>query len=308
MKKHSLSTKGLSLSQAQSVSNLCNQRAKDIQASISVINNAEKTITIDSKDYTKTVGNAIPYEIVDLLKEKARLHATQAFLMENIKAKEELLTNAMRKPFEFDVEMPESPDYADTPLIDPINEDWGWEQLTAEEYNKYLEAEAYASHVGQFIHGGGKLDKLRKELPTMELLEWTEIEVGKKTPVVVNPHHTSEYLADLHEDLSGLHREYEQKVNYYKAKVKNLVTMELARIAKENANIQSADSEKNDKIMTEYRDARKAWMAQRAQASNEFEEARQKEIASIAALRIEVSPIFKDTVDGFLSKLNTEEN
>lgn len=307
MKNHSLSTKGLSLSQAQSVSNLCNQRAKDIQASISVINNAEKTITVDGKDYTKTVGNAIPNNIVDLLKEKSRLHATQAFLMENIKAKEEMLTLAKNKRFVYDVEPPESPQLNEPEFIDNVDEVWGWEQLTANEYNEYLEAEAFAAHIGQFIHGGGKLDKLRKELPTMELLEWAEIETGKKTPVVVKPHHTSEYLADLHEDLASLHRGYEQKVNYYKAKVKNLVTMENARIAKANADAQGEASAENDKLMTAYRDARHAWLAAQKQASSEFEEARQKEIASIAAVRIEVSPIFKETIDGFLSKMNKEE-
>ena len=38
--KHSLATTGLSLSQAQSVSNLCNQRVRDIKDRLSVINNA----------------------------------------------------------------------------------------------------------------------------------------------------------------------------------------------------------------------------------------------------------------------------
>lgn len=306
MKNHSLSSKGLSLSQAQSVSNLCNQRAKDIQANISVINNAQKVITIDGKDYVKTVGNAIPHEIVDLLKEKARLHATQAFLMENTKAKEEMLKEVKYRAFNSGIEGPESPEYVQPECIDTVDEQWGWDQLTSKEYCEFLEAEAYASHVGQFIHGGGKLDKLRKELPTMELLEWAEIEDGKKTPVVVDPHHTSEYLADLHEDLSGLHREYEQKVNYYKAKVKNLVTLENARIARVNADNQSAANEINDKLITEYKTARQAWLAQVSKASNEFEEARQKETAKIAALRIEVSPTFKEVIDGFLSKLGKE--
>jgi hypothetical protein len=306
MKNHSLSAKGLSLSQAQSVSNLCNQRAKDIQASISVINNATKVITIDGKEYTKTVGNAIPYEIVDLLKEKARLHAAQAFLMENIRAKDEMLKEVRSRRFNSNIEGPESPRYTEPEYIDPVDEQWGWEQLSTNEYCEFLEAEAFASHIGQFIHGGGKLDKLRKELPTMELLEWAEIEDGKKTPVVVSAHHTSEYLADLHEDLSGLHREYEQKVNYYKAKVKNLVTLENARIARVNADNQSAANEVNDKLITEYKTARQAWLAQVSKATNEFEEARQKETAQIAALRIEVSPIFKEVIDGFLSKLGKE--
>ena len=40
--KNSLASKGLSMSQAQSISNLCNQRASDISALLNNINNVEK--------------------------------------------------------------------------------------------------------------------------------------------------------------------------------------------------------------------------------------------------------------------------
>ena len=43
MKKLSLSQKGLSLCQAQSISNLCFQRAKEIENLLLKVNNAEKT-------------------------------------------------------------------------------------------------------------------------------------------------------------------------------------------------------------------------------------------------------------------------
>jgi hypothetical protein len=46
MAKHSLSAKGLSLSQAQSISNMCNQRVREINNKLSVVNNASKTLEI----------------------------------------------------------------------------------------------------------------------------------------------------------------------------------------------------------------------------------------------------------------------
>ena len=88
--RNSLNTTGLSLSQAQSISNLCFQRTQDISSNLSVINNAEKTLKIGNETYIETVGNKIPANVVELLLEKALLHATQAFLMENIKAKDSL--------------------------------------------------------------------------------------------------------------------------------------------------------------------------------------------------------------------------
>ena len=180
---------------------------------------------------------------------------------------------------------------------------WGWDQLTTAEYNEYLEAEAYASHIGQFIHKGGKLDKLRAELPTIKTLEFMEIEVGKKTPMKVSVHHTSEQLLEIHEQLAALHREYEQKVNYFKAKVKNSVTTENARIAKERADIQAEVNEINSKQDVEYKNAYDKWAAEYRKASEEFEESRQKRIQEAANLKIDVAERFQPVVDMFLKQL-----
>jgi hypothetical protein len=301
--KHSLAAKGLSLSQAQSISNLCNQRCRDIQSQIDVINNAEKVITIADKDYTKVSGNAIPYEIIDILKEKSRLHAAQAFLMENIRAKDQLLTAKQTEQFNYSVDRPESPEYHMIDELRGVTEQWGWDQLTASQWQEFLEAEAYASHIGQFIHKGGKLDRLRAELPTMELLEWDMIEDGKRTPVEVKVHHTVEYLGELHADLSAIHRKHEQKVNYFKAMVKNAVTVENARIIRVNADEQARVDKINESNRAMYDTAMKSWNTDRTVAQYAFNELRQKEIEHLAGLRIEVPARFQPVVDEFLKGL-----
>lgn len=52
MKKHSLKVNnGLSISQAQSISNLCNQRAEEINQEISSINNFSKSVRTYEKSY-----------------------------------------------------------------------------------------------------------------------------------------------------------------------------------------------------------------------------------------------------------------
>lgn len=301
--KHSLSSKGLSLSQAQSISNLCNQRSRDIQSNISVINNAEKILKFEGADLVSQTGNPMPANIVELLQEKSRLHATQAFLMENIKAKEELLANERRASLRFEKESPNSPDFEYAEELDHVSESWGWDQLTTSQWEEYLEAEAYASHIGQFIHKGGKLDELRKELPTMELLEWAEIETGKKTPVQVEKHHTLSGLSAIHEELSMLHRGYEQRVNYFKAMVKNAVTVENARRERVNADEAARVNQINDVLKSDYDTLRREWIEARKQAEFAFNEAKQKEIARIAALRIEVPARFQPVVDEFLKGL-----
>jgi len=245
----------------------------------------------------------MPANTVELLTEKARLSATQAFLMENIKAKDELIKEIQCDGFEYDVDAPERPKTFKKDLPLSIDETWGWDQLSTAEYNEYLEAEAYASHIGQFIHKGGKLDKLRAELPTIKTLEFMEIEVGKKTPMKVFVHHNSDQLLKIHEELAALHRGYEQKVNYFKAKVKNLVTSENARIAKERADIQSEVNEINSKQDVEYRNAYDKWASEYRKASEEFEADRQKRIENAANLKIEVAERFQTVVDEFLKQL-----
>jgi hypothetical protein len=142
--KNSLSSKGLSMSQAQSVSNLCNQRSKDITAQLADINNVSKELTIGSETYIETQGNPIPGNVVELLTSKARLSATQAFLMENIKAKDELINKIKYEGFVYDVEAPIRPTVISEVLPTVVNEEFGWDTLTVAEYNEYLEAEAYA--------------------------------------------------------------------------------------------------------------------------------------------------------------------
>lgn len=304
MRKNSLATKGLSMSQAQSISNLCNQRSRDISFKLRDINNVEKVLKIGDETYVETPGKKMPEDVADLLAEKARLHATQAFLMENIKAKEEMLNEIKQNHMEFDVEIPKCGEIQEVERESQVNEDWGWSQLSVSEYNEYLEAEAFASHVGQFIHKGGKLDNLRSELPTLKTLEWIEVETGKKTPLKVSVHHTAHELGVLHEKLAGIHRNYEQRVNYFKAKVKNLVTSENARIAKENAIKEASANEANQKVLSDYNKAKEEWQANYREASHLFEEKRQKEIERVASLRIAIDPRFQTVIDMFLKDVS----
>jgi hypothetical protein len=220
--------------------------------------------------------------------------------MENIKAKDEMLSEIKHRQIEFDTPSPDCGELQNAEISSAVNEDWAWSQLSTSEYNEYLEAEAFASHVGQFIHKGGKLDNLRSELPTIKTLEWIEVESGKKTPLKVTVHHTAEELGDLHETLAGVHRNHEQRVNYFKAKVKNLVTSENARIAKENAIKEASANEANQKVLSDYNKAKEEWQASYRKASHLFEEERQKEIEKTAALRIAIDQRFQAVIDMFL--------
>ena len=303
--KNSLNKSGLSLSQAQSISNACNQRAQDIQQRIAAINNAEKSLILEGIRYVEKQGNKMPANIIELVLEKALLHATQAFLMENIKAKDNGLKHLTMQQFVIPISAPLAPSLLQFVPNELVSEDWGWKQLTISEYNEYLEAEAYASHIGQFIHKDSKLDSLRKELTTIKTLEWMDVKQGEKTPMEVKVHHTQEQLMDLHEKLAGLHRKQEQRVNYFKAKVKNLVTEENARISKENGVESARVNTLNQATQSEFAEAVRVYRAEIQRLREEFEENRQGEIKALASLRISVDGRFQPVVSRFLELLES---
>lgn len=301
--KNSLNKTGLSLSQAQSISNLCNQKALEIANTLTGINNATKTVTIEGTVYESLVGKKIPTNVIELIMEKAKLHACQAFLMENIKAKATLLNTLKNKSLTHTLESPKLPTLINPIVIPVVDEAWGKDQLSISEITELLEKEAYASHIGQFIHKGGVLDKLRVELPTIKTLEFLNVVEGKKTPVKVVVHHTPGELLEIHTKFAQLHREYESRVNYFKAKISNLVTLENARIAQLNADASKKASEENNVLRTKYRDDYAVYSEALQTLSHEFEKARQKEIEEAAALRISVDARFQDVVDSFLATL-----
>jgi hypothetical protein len=297
-----LSTKGLSMSQAQSISNMCNQRAQEIANTIGSINNVSKTLTVDKVDYTETEASPMPENIIELIREKAVLHACQGFLMEALKAKDSMLLRLRTQQFGYDVPQPEYPDLEEPEMLSTADEAWAWSQLSDSEYSEYIEADSMAAHIGQFIHKNGKLDQLRRELPNLSGLEWMTVEDGKKTPVKVTKHHTPKQLLDLHEDLAKLHREFEQRVNYYKAKIKNLVTLENARIHTENKSLTDAYQKEYETRMEQYQKEMNSYRIARSSAISQFEKNRELEINSTAALRINVDPRFQATIDKFLVK------
>lgn len=300
-----LSTKGLSMSQAQSISNLCNQNAQEIQRELDSYNNATKSITIDKVQYTLQEGIVIPDDILDKLKNKGDLHACQAFLMEAIKGKEsELERLRLISPSLLHLVAPIRAYAPDYDILDNEEESWGWAQLSDSEYSEYLQAEAMASHLGQFIHKNGKLTQLRKDLPNTASIEWFEVKDGEKTPVRITKHHHSQSLMQLHEDIAEEHRVYEQRVNYFKAKVKNLVSDENARIQKLNADNAAEFLKIEKQFNEEFRIAQDAHNGEILRLTMAFNSSRELLIKSAAALRISVDPRFQNVIDLFITPEN----
>ena len=299
---HSLSTKGLSMSQAQSISNLCNQKVKLLDSKLYNVNNVKKVFSYNGEEYTLQEGLPLPNDIVKMLEEKSSLYALQAFLMENIKAKESLLKEVKTEICIYP-EPPQKPVYENVAIEFVVDENWGWKQLTKNEYNDYLINESHASHIGQYIHNNGILDNLRKTFTKDLNFQTVELQKDVKVPLRIIPNHSEDKLFTLHQELANLHRKYEQKVNYYKAKVKNLVSDENARIARDNAKKISEVNSFNEKLGEEYSKLWKEYSDNKVKLSQEFEEKRMGKIKEISAYRIEIPSDLQSLVDEFVKDI-----
>lgn len=290
------------MSQAQSISNLCNQRALEIQRELDSYNVSSKSINVNGQTFSLEDPSPMPSNILELLQEKGRLHATQAFLMEAMKSKDNELERIQYSNFDpSHIVRPEFPEIEEPILLNTVSESWGWAQLSETEHAEFLENEAMASHLGQFIHNRGKLSTMRREVADLPAIEWMTVKEGEKTPIKINKHHTSKDLLATHEQISAAHRAYEQRVNYFKAKVKNLVSDENARIQKVNSNLLA----EYDALMDKESEIRsKAFESYRNQVQKEaadFNAAREEQLKATAALRISVDSRFQPVIDMFIT-------
>lgn len=299
-----LDEKGLSMSQAQSVSNLCHQRASEIERKLNEVNNGKKSVKIRKDTVVQRKAVKMPENVIELLKEKGKLHACQAFLMEAVKEKEIMMTLAKTERFEYSgpLEMPVRPNYESEDFLPEVNEDWGWAQLSPGELSEYLENEALAAHIGQFIHSGGKLDTLRRDIRKDKGIEWVS-DGDRQYPVITEEHHTPEDLHKLHESLALEHRGYEQRVNYFKAKVKNLVAAENARRHKHNSDESARVDKINTQLEQDYSLAVRNYKAAVDVERSTFEAEREEFVNKLSAFRIKVNPRFQDVIDIFMKDL-----
>lgn len=299
-----LSDKGLSMTDTQSISNFCNQQALEIERILDGANVHDKRFTFQGKEYPVTEGKSLPSDVIPLLLEKANYHACQAWLMEAMKEKENLLNLVRQEEFIYHIEMPKPLNLLQPDLIRHVK--YGLEILSYSERIDYLKNEAMASHLGGFIHKGGKLDKLRKQNAEEILLEFVDMGNTGKIPVKVTRNHDSNWLLELHNELSNQHREFERKVNYYKAKLKNAENTKNFQIEEQNAEKQREIQAKNDILQKDYREAYENWSISRNIAESEFEKNRFNLLRKISDLKITVEPYFQPILDKFNRKVGNQ--
>ena len=230
-----LGEKGLSLSEAQSFSNIINQRVVTALSTLDRIGAYNETFGYGDKTVAITKNIHLKKDdITERLLKISEYRYAQAFLMEAIKEKAALLQideTVDISDFKYEREgelnnliekLIATQREANNILREkPLSHK---ETLDYDKYKDYLYHESVASSIGKFINADGHLTSIRKLAEQKYDIQFTTVEDGKKIAIDVNPLYTPEELLEIHEHLALEHNKSEKRVNYYKANYENYVS------------------------------------------------------------------------------------
>lgn len=225
-----LGPKGLSQSEANHTANIAKEVAQRISDRIASVSLFKETIVKEKTPYNFVSSEP---ELEKLCKEEGAIYALSSWLREGIKAKAALIQRveqADSKTLGFALpERPVAPELGEIPSPEDV-----LNKLTIAERAEYLKFEAVAAHIGKKVHPKGIFDQWRhamKHTPPTYFVKGTTSDIL----ISVERLYSQGQLDTIFFNLQKEYREAESKVNYYKAKVNNLLNEETARINGENA-------------------------------------------------------------------------
>jgi len=248
-----LDTKGLTSAEANYTANIVKELCERISNEIKQLTIFEGVLNFQGK---QTIYNKVFK--VDNLEEKCleegNLYALSAWLREAIKSKDNLLKQVDLDNFEIKLLNEVFIDIEATSKL--LTEDEIKYSLPINELADYLACEAKAAHIGKKVHPNGIFEvwfNAIKNTPRVQINDVNKDYVVEFSQIV-----DEKDLYSIYFNLQKEYREAEQKVNYYKAKIKNLLDEKNQKINQQNKAIYNKHREdlelqnsKNLSIQTE---------------------------------------------------------
>ena len=226
-----LDTKGLTTAEANYTANIIKELCERISNEIKQLTLFKGTLNFQGK---QTEYNKV-YKVENLEEkclEEGNLYALSAWLREAIKAKEALLKQVEND--NFDISLLNEVNYGKATSL--LTEDEVKYSLPINELAEYLAYEAKAAHIGKKVHPNGIFEQwfnMIKNTPKVQINEINKDYIVEFDQVV-----DEKDLYQVYFTLQKEYREAEQKVNYYKAKVKNLLNERNQEINQKNRALQ----------------------------------------------------------------------
>ena len=226
-----LDTKGLTTAEANYTANIIKELCERISNEIKQLTLFKGTLNFQGK---QTEYNKV-YKVENLEEkclEEGNLYALSAWLREAIKAKEALLKQIEND--NFDISLLNEVNYGKATSL--LTEDEVKYSLPINELAEYLAYEAKAAHIGKKVHPNGIFEQwfnMIKNTPKVQINEINKDYIVEFDQVV-----DEKDLYQVYFTLQKEYREAEQKVNYYKAKIKNLLNERNQEINQKNRALQ----------------------------------------------------------------------
>lgn len=231
-----LDTKGLTTAEANYTANIIKELCERISNEIKQLTLFKGTLNFQGK---QTEYNKV-YKVENLEEkclEEGNLYALSAWLREAIKAKEALLKQVEND--NFDIFLLNEVNYGKSTSL--LTEDEVKYSLPINELAEYLAYEAKAAHIGKKVHPNGIFEQwfnMIKNTPKVQINEINKDYIVEFDQVV-----DEKDLYQVYFTLQKEYREAEQKVNYYKTKVKNLLNEKNQEINQKNKALQDKFSQ-----------------------------------------------------------------
>lgn len=220
---------GLSMSDANTVAGKAGDVADSVSRLLNQTGSFVKTTELDGKKVTIVAPKKID-NLVEVCQKDGQLYGLKAYLMEAIKAKNSItdcLKTADVKEFaeadeKFNDFDKEEDRYPENEVLTENNVLQNW---SLEERAEYYMLEAQVAHLGKKIHPNGILDRLAQE--SFEGIRYEREELnsgqgGTKTHIAeVVSVYTPQEAQTLFYTLHDLRRDFEKKLNWYKARLQN---------------------------------------------------------------------------------------
>jgi len=297
---------GLSMSEANHIANLAKEIAEVTNTEIVSSGAVKETVSWLGKDIV--IKDPKKIDLNALAIKEGELYAVSAWLRSAINTKEknlEFLKGAISDYFKLDTdEVLEFKERApEQKLISPLEHFTEADVLhswTIAEIADYYAVEASAAHLGKKIHKAGFLSILRKDVlnfTPFRTQSFKDKGLDTDQPVVRTLVYSPEEINKIFFDLQDKHRSFEQKLNWYKARIKNelavLNTNERVRYTKDA----QIANEEYQMAKSAYDLKRQAYLTKSNLYQNELEKRRIAEVTRVSALKIVVPIELEKTID-----------
>jgi hypothetical protein len=307
---------GLSMSEANHISDMIKEKNKSVYAEIEQAGVVKETLLFEGE---QLITDPKKVNLKEKCLEEGELYAISSWLREAVKSKEQLI-NFVKNKKEVDLVeffglgLPKTPSEQGVlepkmKEVIPPTEYTEWDiigEMNIAERAEYYSVEAKSAHIGKKIHNKGKISQLRDEIlnfKNFRMVTYNGQNGTRDYAVKRELKYNINEINDIFFYLQKKHREYEQKLNFYKADIKNKLATknaeEKARYSKEYNEAKNV----YENEMKEYNAAYKNFSNSYNSIVNEANEMQVNTINEISKWKIVVPNVFKEKIDSLLKDI-----